>query len=275
MLYIQLKETIMNNFKEKYGPWAIITGASSGIGDACAKYISEQGLNVVLVARSEGKLIALKKEILANYKVNVEVIVADLTDPEGMENIKKRTQDLEIGLLVNNAGREDSDHFLKITANKHLETIDLNIKAPLLLTHHFGKKMTTRKRGGIINMSSIVAFQGVPFIANYAGTKAYNLVFSEGIAAEFAKYNIDVLAVTPGFTNTNLAGEYDFSGLPMKPLDPSYVAARAIKSLGRKRLTIPGAMNSFLYWSGKFLFSRKMNTASFGKVFSKVLRNKL
>ena len=124
-------------------------------------------------------------------------------------------------------------------------------------------------------MSSIVAFQGVPYIANYAGTKAYNLVFSEGIAAEFKKHNIDVLTLTPGFTKTNLAKAYDFSGTPFKPLDPYFVVQKAIKDLGRKRLSIPGSINAFLYWSGKFLFSRKMNTKSFGMVFRKVLKNSL
>jgi len=265
----------MKNFKEKYGPWALITGASSGIGNEYAKFIAAQGLHVALVARSKDKLISIGKEIESDYNQNVKVIVADLTTQDGIDKVKKETDDLEIGLLVNNAGREDSDHFLNISTKKHLETIDLNIKAPLLLTHHFGEKMVTRKRGGIITMSSIVAFQGVPYIANYAGTKAYDLIFSEGIASEFKKYNIDVSVVTPGFTKTNLASEYDFSGTPMKPLDPGYVAAKAVKNLGRKRLSIPGFINVFLYWSGKFLFSRNMNTASFGKVFSTVLRKKI
>lgn len=263
----------MKTYKEKYGPWALVTGASSGIGKQFAKQIAELGLNVVLIARSNQKLFLLEKEIMSEYDVKVKVIVANLTTEKDIDTVKNETSDLEIGLLVNNAGREDSNHFLKIPTEKHLQTIDLNIKAPLLLTHHFGEKMTERKKGGIITMSSIVAFQGVPYIANYAGTKAYDLIFSEGIAAEFKKYNIDVLAVTPGFTKTNLASVYDFSGTPMQPLNPSYVAKKAIKSLGRKKLIIPGFINGFLYWSGKFLFSRSMNTASFGMVFRKVLRN--
>ncbi len=265
----------MKNFKEKYGPWALITGASSGIGKEYVNSIAAQGLHVALVARNKEKLISLQAEIHALYDVKVKVITADLTSEIGLATVKDETSDLEIGLLVNNAGREDSDHFLKIPTKQHLATVDLNIKAPLLLTHYFGGKMTQRKKGGIVNMSSIVAFQGVPYIANYAATKAYDLIFSEGIAAEFKKHNIDVLAVTPGFTKTALAGAYDFSGTPMKPLDPTYVAAKAINSLGSKRLAIPGFINGFLYWSGKMLFPRTMNTASFGKVFGKVLRNTL
>jgi len=262
----------MKTFKEKYGSWSLVTGASSGIGQQYVKLIANEGLNIVLIARSEDKLLALKKELVSKYNIDIKIIVADLTSINGLEKVKKETIGLEIGLLVNNAGREDSNHFLKIPTTKHLETIDLNIKAPLLLTHHFGEKMTERKRGGIIMMSSIVAFQGVPYIANYAATKSYNLIFSEGIAAEFKKHNIDVLVVTPGFTKTNLANRYEFSGTPFKPLAPNFVANQALKKLGKKRLTIPGFINGFLYWNGKFIFSRKMNTMSFGMVFQKVLR---
>ena len=265
----------MQNFKEKYGPWALITGASSGIGKQYATHVAAQGLNVVHVARSKEKLFSLEKEIHATYNVKTKVIVADLITEIGIDTVKTETSNLEVGLLINNAGRKDSNHFLKIPVEKQVDTIDLNIKAPLILTHHFGEKMTKKKKGGIIAMSSIVAFQGVPYIANYAATKAYDLIFFEGIAAEFKKYNIDVLIVTPGFTKTNLASMYDFSGTPFKPLDPSFVAKKAIKNLGRKRLTIPGFINNFLYWSGKFLFSRRMNTTSFGIVFRKVLRNSL
>lgn len=265
----------MKTFKEKYGSWSLITGASSGIGKEYAAHIAAQGLNIALVARSEEKLRVIEKELISKYQIKVKAIVADLTSEADIDKLIKETSDLEIGLLVNNAGREDSNHFLKIFAEEHLNTIDLNVKVPLLLTHHFGAKMVERKKGGIINMSSIVAFQGVPYIANYAGTKAYNLIFSEGIAAEFKKHNIDVLAITPGFTKTNLAKVYDFTGTPFKSLEPSYVAKKAIKDLGRKRLSIPGFINAFLYWNGKFLFSRNMNTTSFGMVFKKVLRNTL
>ncbi len=265
----------MKTFINKYGPWALITGASVGIGREYALQVASRGLNVIIVARNAQRLKLLKTEITANYNIDVKVIIADLTSEEAIQQIINMTQDMQIGLLINNAGREDSNHFLRINPQEHLQTINLNVKAPLLLTHHFGAKMIEQKKGGIINMSSIVAFQGVPYIANYAATKSFNLIFSEGIAAEFKKHNVDVLAVTPGFTNTNLASVYEFSGTPFKPLEPEFVAQRALKALGDKQLTIPGFINKFLYWSGKFLFTRNLNTASFGTVFKKVLRNTL
>lgn len=273
MLYIQHKSIKMDI--KKYGPWVLITGASSGIGKAFAEKTASVGLNLVIVARNENKLNQLKNNLFTQFQIEVRVIVADLTKEEGINSVIKQTEDLEIGLLINNAGREDSNHFLKISKEDHIQTIDLNIKAPLLLTYHFSSKMNSRKKGGIINMSSIVAFQGVPFISNYTATKSYNLIFSEGLSAEFNKHNIDVLAVTPGFTATNLANVYDFDGIPFKLLKPSFVATEALNALGKKRVVVPGGINKFLFLSGKYLFTRKLNTKSFGMVFKKVLRNTL
>lgn len=261
--------------KNKYGKWALITGASSGIGKEYANEIARAGFNVIAVARNENNLNVLKNSLVTQFKVDVRVIAADLTSEEEINKVIETTEDLEVGLLVNNAGREDSNHFLKINPENHLQTVNLNVKAPLLLTHYFGSKMVERKRGGIINMSSIAAFQGIPYIANYAATKSYNLVFSEGISAEFEKHNVNVLAVAPGFTATNLASVYDLKGTPFKPLDPAFVASTALKALGKKRVVVPGGINKFLFWSGKFLFPRKLNTKSFGMVFKKVLRDTL
>ncbi|WP_298534913.1 SDR family oxidoreductase [uncultured Algibacter sp.] len=258
--------------KNKYGPWVIVTGASSGIGKAFVEKIAAMGFNLIIVARNEDKLHQLKNSLIKHFQIGIKVLIADLTTEEGIHHVIKQTEALEVGLLINNAGREDSNHFLEINKKDHTQTIDLNIKAPLLLAHHFGTKMANRKRGGIINMSSIVAFQGVPYISNYAATKSYNLIFSEGLSAEFSKHNIDVLAVTPGFTATNLASVYDFKGTPFKPLEPSFVVTEALNALGKKRVVIPGGINKFLFLSGKFLFSRKLNTTSFGMVFKKVLR---
>ncbi len=273
MLYIQHKSIKMNT--KKYGPWALITGASSGIGKAFAEKTASAGFNLVIVARNENKLNQLTSSLEKQFNISARVVVANLTNHDDIINVLQFTEDLEVGLLINNAGREDSNDFLSVTSEEHINTIDLNVKAPLQLIHHFGSKMVTRKRGGIINMSSIVAFQGVPYISNYAATKSYNLIFSEGISAEFSKHNIDVLAVTPGFTATDLASVYDFEGTPFKPLEPSFVATEALKALGKKRVVIPGGVNKFLFSSGKFLFSRKLNTKSFGMVFKKVLRKTL
>lgn len=265
----------MKAFKEKYGPWVLVTGASSGIGAEFAKKLAETKLNIVLVARQQERLEALAKEITARYAVETKIIVADLTADEGINSVKDGTETLEIGLLVNNAGVEDSGYFLETPVDKAIATLELNCKTPLVLTHHFANKMAERKRGGIIFMSSIVAFQGVPYIANYSATKAYDLILSESLSAEFQKYHIDVLSINPGFTDTKLSPDFDFEGLPIKLIPPAQVAADGIKALGKKRVIVIGSMNKFLYFTGKYLQPRKLNSFAFGRVFAHVLRKKL
>ena len=269
------KMNAASEFKKKYGRWALVTGASSGIGSEFAKQIAARKLDVVLVARREERLESLAKEIRDQYSADVKITVADLTASEGIEAVKRSTEDLEIGLLVNNAGREDSGRFLNIPLENALKTLNLNVQAPLQLTHHFAQKMADRDRGGIIFMSSIVSFQGVPFIANYAATKAYDLIFAESLAAELKPHKIDVIAVAPGFTKTELSPDYEFKRLPINPISPAIVAEDAITRLGEKRLVVPGFGNKFLYIIGKYLQPRALNTASFGKVFQTALRKKL
>lgn len=262
-------------FQEKYGPWALVTGASSGIGEEYARQLANRKLNLVLVARREQRLQSLSEHLTKKYNVEVIVVATDLSNAAGIDTVKKETINLEIGLLVNNAGREDSGPFLSTSMDTTLNTLDLNVRAPLQLTHHFAKKMAQRKRGGILFMSSIVAFQGVPLIANYGATKAYDLIFAESIAAELEPYNIDVSAVVPGFTATDLSPDFDFSGLPINPMSPVAVVKKALRKLGTERVIIPGFINLFLYFTGKYFQSRRLNTASFGLVFRKVMRNKL
>lgn len=264
-----------NKFKNKYGPWALVTGASSGMGVEFARQIAGQGLNLVLVARRKERLESIAAEINKKHPVDIKIISADLTSKEGIARVKSETSALQIGLLVNNAGREDSGYFVDTPLEELEKTMDLNCRAPLLLTHHFAGKMVADRRGGIINLASIVAFQGVPLIANYSATKAYDLIFSESLSSELKIHNIDVLAAAPGFTDTELSPNFDFSGTPINPLKPYFVVNEAIRSLGKKRVVIPGFMNGFLYVTGKYLQPRILNTFSFGMVFKRVLRGKL
>lgn len=264
-----------NKFKNKYGPWALVTGASSGMGAEFARQMADQGLNLVLVARRKERLESLAVEINKKHSVDIKIIAADLTSKEGIARIKSETHTLQIGLLVNNAGREDSGYFIDTPLEELEKTMDLNCRAPLILTHHFARKMVANERGGIINLASIVAFQGVPLVSNYAATKAYDLIFSESLSSELKIHNIDVLAVAPGFTDTELSPDFDFSGTPINPLKPYFVAKKAIHSLGKKRVVIPGFINGLLYVTGKYLQPRIFNTFSFGMVFKRVLRGKL
>lgn len=265
----------MDNYVKKYGPWALVTGASSGIGKEYAKQLAANAFNIILVARRQDRLESLSKELSNSYGIETRIITADLISDEGLALVIKKTKDLKVGLLINNAGVEDSGHFLTTSIDKAVDTLAINCKAPLVLTHHFAKKMVERKRGGILFMSSLVAFQGTPYIANYAATKAYDLILSESLAAEFQVHNIDVLSVNSGFAATELSQGFNFKGLPIAPIPAKHVASAGLKALGKKRVVVPGAVNKFLYATGKYLQPRKLNTFSFGKVFAHVLRKEL
>ena len=262
----------MTGFKDKYGPWALITGASSGIGAEFARQVAAQGLNLVLVARREERLRSLARALEAAHPIQVKIIPVDLTTTDFLPVIQQATDDLEIGLLVNNAGVMPTGRFLDQDLENELRQLDLNSRAPLILAHHFGRKMAERGRGGMLFLASMVAFQGTPSVAHYAATKAFDLVLAEGLHVELKEAGVDVLAVAPGFTATDLAGELDFSGSMIKPMPVEQVVHAALRALGRKAVVIPGRQNRLLYWMGKHLLPRSANTAIFGKIFGTLLR---
>jgi short-subunit dehydrogenase len=256
------------------GAWALITGATSGIGLAYTKELAKQNKPVVLVARNEAKLKEVADELSNHFGVLTRYIVADLSNREGVDKVIRECESVHIDLLINNAGKEESGQFLKNDIDEMLSSIALNCSAPLILSHHFAVKMAASGRGNILFLSSIVAFQGVPLIANYAATKAYDLIFAEGIATELKQYGINVSVVAPGFTKSNLSPQINFTGTPLKPLRAEFVAACSLRKMGKQRLIIPGFINKFLFYSGKYLQPRRLNSFAFGQVFKLVLKSK-
>jgi len=256
-------------FKEKYGQYALITGASSGIGVEFAKQLAEKGLNLILVARRKARLEKLSNELEKKYSIKAIVLPVDLLSDNFLEEIKKTTDQLEVGLLVSNAGMMYIGNYLDNSLENDLKIIDLNIKVPTILTHHFVRKMVERKKGGIIYTASMLGFMGTPFASTYAGTKAHEIVKGEGLAYELKPKGIDVLVLNPGLTDTEMTSNYDFSGMPMKLMKPDLVAQSAIDALGKKVLVTPGFMNNMMNWMSKRIMSRKMNTKMFGMFMKK------
>ena len=263
----------MNPFLQKYGPWALITGASAGIGSEFAQQLASKGLNLILVARRQELLQNLADNLESEYRVSVRSIALDLSRTDLLSVIEPLTYDVEVGLLVNNAGVMSSGSFIEIDLEVVQQELDLNARAPMILTHHFAPKMVERKRGGIIFLSSMAAFQGVSSISHYAATKSYDLVFAEGLYAELKRFNVDVMAVAPGFTSTDMVGPLDFSGSPFSPMPASRVANIALDAIRYKSVVVPGGSNRFLTWLGKHWLSRRMNTAIFGRVFESLQRD--
>jgi len=183
----------------------LITGASSGIGEAFARRLAAEGHNLLLVARSEKALHELCDELMLKHKIMAHYVVLDLSELNPDWKLLEETErhGFEIDWLINNAGFGSSGDFAELDIDHELRMIELNISALVAITHAYLGKMRQRKSGVIINVSSAAGFQPIPFMATYAATKAFVSSFSEAIAEENRPYGIQVLALCPGSTKTN------------------------------------------------------------------------
>jgi uncharacterized protein len=257
----------MKHFVDRFGPWALVTGASSGFGKAFAQRLAEMHLNLVLVARREDRLRKLADELHSRHAVAVRAVAADLSSGEFLPLIERATQDVQVGLLVNNAGIATAGNFLDNDLDAELALLHVNTRAPLILAHHFGRSMRLLGRGGMIFVASTVAFSAVPAWSNYAASKAYDLALAEGIAKELSKDGISVLAVCPGPTRTEL---WPPGAKPRFPMLPNAVVDVALKKLGRRTTVVAGWINSSIAFSTRLL-PRSWNAAIFGRVISGML----
>jgi len=258
----------MKQFKNKYGPWAIVAGASEGLGAAFTKALAQEGLNVMPVARRKEQLEQFSEEIRRDYNVVVKPLVTDLASPNVIEEIKKETDGLDVGLLVYNVGLSLIGTFLHRTLEEHETILNTNCRTQLQMIHHFGIKMKDRGRGGIIILSSLAGFQGTAMVAHYAATKAYNRVLAEGLWDEFRPHGVDVLSACAGATATPNYLESNPKKLnPMAP--PVMTAERVVKeslqALGKKPIHITGRWNRLASFFMHRLFSRKTAITTFSK----------
>ena len=161
-----LSSTEQNRLRQRYGPWAVITGGSSGIGLELATQLAQAGFKLVINARSQEALETAARQLRTQSQAEVRIVVADLADPTGVQTLLDATAALEVGLFVASAGFGTSGRLMDSTLEPELDMIRVNCEALLALTYQYGKQFSTRKRGGIILLSSLVAFQGVPYSAN-------------------------------------------------------------------------------------------------------------
>ena len=235
------------DFGAQYGPWALVAGASEGIGAAFARQIAAIGVPVVLVARRSGPLDALATEIRASTGVEARTAAVDLTSPTLLADLAPVTDDLEIGLLIYNAGAvHGADLFVRRSLEDALGLVDLNCRGVTLLTHRFGRPMAERGRGGIILMTSLSSAAGSGYTATYNATKAFDLVLAEGLWMELGASSVDVLAVPAGLTETpamRQSGILDTdSGFVAMEADD--VAREALAGLGvQGPVLVPGVAN--------------------------------
>jgi len=251
-------------FKEKYGSWAIVTGATNGIGRAFVEELILLKFNIVIIGRNQDALSELSKKIEKN-NLKSSPLNLDLSLPSSLDKIFEVTDKLNVGLIVLSAGFGNYGDFVDNNLSDNCKMIDLHCKSRMKMCHHYANLFKNQKRGGIINLSSIVAYQGTMRAANYSAVNAFLQNFNEGISMELKKYSVDVLSVCPGPVNTGFEKTAKMKFLISS--SAKTVANAAIKSLGRKSTVFPGILAKVLHYSLHSLFSRRLKVAIYNLAF--------
>jgi short-subunit dehydrogenase len=232
----------MSDFKTRYGRYAVVAGASSGLGAEFARQLAGRGLDLVLFARRKELLSSLAAELTASHQVDVRVAAVDLGSPDLLAQARAATAGLEVGLLVYNAAASLIGPFFTQSLAEKLRIVDVNCRGPLTLADEYGRAMAERGRGGILLMASLAASQGSPLVATYAASKAFNLVLAESLWDEMRGAGVDVLACRAGATRTpNYEASNPQGKVPI--MEPAPVVKRALDSLGRAPSVVPGFVN--------------------------------
>ncbi|MDQ2920477.1 MAG: SDR family oxidoreductase [Acidobacteriota bacterium] len=247
----------------------LITGASSGIGEVFARKLAARGQNVLLVARSEDKLITLCNELGRSNSIRAQYVALDLSRPESavrlFEEVEKRA--LSVDMLINNAGFGSMGEFSKLDLARELNMIDLNIKSLVELTQRFLAPMLERKEGTIINVASTAGFQPVPFMATYAATKAFVLSFSEALWEENRPHGIHIMALCPGVTDTNFFEAARGHKPPARVSQtPEDVVETALRGLSRGKSHVISGWTNFLMVESERLAPRSLVTRLAGRM---------
>lgn len=258
------------HWRTRYGPWALVTGASDGIGRAFAFALASRGINLVLVARRHVVLEQISRDLTKTYRVQTQVVSADLSSGSEVERVLSEVDGVDIGLLVASAGFGTSGRFTESNIETELNMVDVNVRSVLAMTKHFSQQLSTRGRGGIILLSSFFAFQGVPYSANYAATKAYIQTLAEGLRIELSPQGVDVLASAPGPTASGFAARAAMSKPPMMDTAEE-VAERTLRALGRRTTVRPGRVAQMM-GIGLALLPRSIRTRLLANIIGGLAR---
>lgn len=257
--------------KRQFGPWALVTGASSGIGREFARQIAAAGINVVLVARREALLVELGRAISQEFGVQYRALALDLSQEGFIAGLADATHDSDIGLVVSNAGTGNPGEFLKLDRQLLQATLRLNTMAHLDITHHFGAKLAERRRGGLILVGAMGAEIGLPFMANDGGAKAYIHSLGEALHYEFKPRGVYVTVVPPPLTNTPVLAKLGFDPrtMPMKPMSVEQCVSEGLNALRENRsMIVPGRINRIMNALVPASVKRTMTAKMLGKALA-------
>jgi short-subunit dehydrogenase len=260
---------VTSDLRTRYPGWALVTGASSGIGEAFAVALARRGFPVVLVARRKERLEALAKRLAEAHGVDTLVVAEDLSQHGACERVRAAVGGREVGLLVNNAGFGSSGRFAEEDPDVDDEMIALNCAAVVRLTHLFLRPMLGRKNGAVIVVASAAGYQPGPWFAVYAATKAFDLMFAEALWCELRGSGVDVLAVSPGETQTEFH-ERAHAKRQFRGATAESVAEKGLAALGRTLSVAPGLVPKLIAFSHR-LFPRRFVVHATGAVLAREL----
>lgn len=256
--------------RQKFGPWAVVTGASSGIGKEFARQLAASGLSLVLVARRVPLLQELGAQLKEAHGIDFRAVGLDLTEDDFMKRLDEVTHDLDIGLLISDAGSGGPEEFLVADHHMLRQVLRLNATAHLDLAHHYGRRFAQRGRGGILLVSTMGARQAVPYAANLAAAKAYVLSLGEALHVEFQEVGVHVTVLLPGATDTAAGPEFGFdqTNSPIGLMTPQQCAAEGLAALSANRVThIAGRMNRIM----AAILPRSVVSSMFGRSMRQVV----
>jgi short-subunit dehydrogenase len=233
------------------GKWALVTGASAGIGKALAEELARGGTNLVLTARRRERLEELAQQLAASHKIQTRVVVADLTHPDAPGEIFLFTkeQGIEIELLINNAGFGAYGEFTTVEVPRLLDMVEVNCSAVVHLTRLYLPEMVARRHGDVLIVASTASFQSVPYISTYAATKAFDLIFAEGLAEEVKPHGVRVCALCPGSTESEfaeVAGQTHVAATRKNRETAEKVARTGLRALAAGKSFIVSGLGNYL-----------------------------
>ena len=257
---------MVEDFSARYGPWALVLGASNGIGASFARQIAEQGVNVALVARRAGPLEEAATGIASATGVETRALPVDLTADDMLEQLSAGTADLDVGLVVYNAGADQVDYFLRRPQADADFIVRLNCVGPTKVAYHFGQRLTARGRGGLILVSSLAALSGCAGTAVYSASKAFDQLLAESLWYEWAPRGVDVLCLLAGVTDTPSFRSAGADPEQYAGMDAADVAREGLENVANGPTWVAGESNRAMFDAVCTMPRRDMVTAVSGMV---------
>lgn len=264
----------MKDLRAKYGAYAIVTGASSGIGEQFARQLGAAGVNLILVARRTDRLTALAGELARAHGTDNIVVTLDLLADGAVDELFVRTEEFDVGIVVVNAGISSGGRLVDRQLVDELKVLTLDGAVPLQMAHRFGRVFARQSRGALILVASSLDACATPYVANYAAVKAYVSALGQALHYELKKDGVDVLVVSPGMTKTEMAqrpGVLELQKISGPQMSAAQVAESALRNLGRRARVVPGLTNRAADLLFRHVVPRSAAVSTFGWLFGHAL----